>query len=321
MGKFADIETLVAVVEAGTFNAAGQRLGVAKSVVSRRVSQLERRLGSRLLHRTTRRLTLTDAGRNFYQRAVQILAELDEAEQSVATETTELRGAIKLAAPLTFGLRHLSGAITGFLETHPAIELKLDLNDRNINLVEEGFDLAVRIGELQDSTLVARRLGISRAVTCASRVYLERYGEPAHPGDLRRHIGLQYSNISYRQQWRFETPEGGTVFAQPQIRIRANNGEALACAAVAGLGITTGPTFILGDYIRESSLVGILKDYRRPTVGIYALYPPGRMLPRRIQVLADFLAERFGEQPYWDDNLMNSGHDPRNWQALRRNPP
>ncbi len=303
MGKFADIETLVAVVESGTFNAAGERLGVAKSVVSRRISQLESRLGSRLLHRTTRRLTLTDAGRNFYHRALQILAELDEAEQSVAAETTELRGAIKLAAPLTFGLRHLSGAITDFLDSHPAIELVLDLNDRIINLVEEGFDLAVRIGELQDSTLVARRLGIARAVTCASRVYLDRHGEPAHPDDLRRHIGLQYSNIGYRQQWRFETPEGGTVFAQPQIRIRANNGEALACAAVAGLGITTGPTFILGSYLREGSLVGILNDYRRPAVGIYALYPPGRMLPRRIQVFSDFLAGRFGDHPYWDEGL------------------
>jgi DNA-binding transcriptional LysR family regulator len=306
MDKLANIEALVAVVEAGSFNAAGERLGVAKSMVSRRISQLENRLGSRLLHRTTRSLTLTEAGRNFYQRAVQILAELDEAEQSVAAENTELRGAIKLAAPLTFGLRHLSDAITDFLDSHPAIELNLDLNDRNINLIEEGFDLAVRIGELQDSTLVARRIGTSRAVTCASRAYLERYGEPAHPDELHRHIGLQYSNLGYRQHWQYETPQGATVFAQPQIRIRANNGEALACAAVAGLGITTGPTFILGSYLREGSLTGILRNYRRPAVGIFALYPPGRMLPRRIRVFSDFLAERFGEQPYWDDGLADS---------------
>jgi DNA-binding transcriptional LysR family regulator len=306
MDRFAEIEALVAVVEAGSFHAAGERLDVAKSMVSRRLSQLERRLGSRLLHRTTRRLTLTDAGRNFYQRAVQILAELDEAEQSVAAGHRELRGAIKLAAPLTFGLRHLSGAITEFLDAHPAIELNLDLNDRNINLIEEGFDLAVRIGELPDSTLIARRLGTSRAVTCASRAYLDRHGEPLHPEDLRKHIGLQYSNIGYRQHWRFETPQGETVFAQPQIRIRANNGEALACAAVAGLGITTGPTFILSSYLRGGSLIRILKDYRLPVVGIYALYPPGRLLPRRIQVFADFLAERFGEQPYWDEGLRDT---------------
>ena len=304
MDRFADIEALVAVVEAGSFSAAAERLGVAKSVVSRRISQLETRLGSRLLHRTTRRLTLTDAGRNFYPRAVQILADLDDAEQGVADETTELRGALKLAAPLSFGLMHLSDAIAVFLKEHPAIELNLDLNDRHINLVEEGFDMAVRIGELPDSTLVARRLGNVRTVTCASRAYLERHGEPAHPDDLRHHIGLQYSNISYRQQWRYEIPGSKTVFAQPQIRIRANNGEALAAAAVAGLGITTGPTFILGRYLKEGRLVAILDEFRRPVTGIHAVYPPGRLIPGRVQAFSDFLAGRFGDRPYWDTDLQ-----------------
>jgi len=187
MGKFTDIEALTAGVEAGSFSAAGDRLGIAKSVVSRRISQLERRLGCRLLHRTTRRLALTDTGKNFYQRAVQILADLDDAEQSVTEETTELRGSLKLAAPLSFGLMHLSDSITEFLGEHPAIELNLDLNDRNINLVEEGYDMAVRIGELQDSTLVARRIGTARNMTCASHAYLDRHGEPAHPDELHQH--------------------------------------------------------------------------------------------------------------------------------------
>jgi DNA-binding transcriptional LysR family regulator len=169
MDRLAEIEALVAVVESGTFSAAGERMGLAKSVISRRVSQLEQRLGSRLVHRTTRRLSLTDAGRHFYQRAVQILADLDDAEQGVSSASTELRGTVKVAAPLSFGLAQLASALTDFLERHPAIEVNLDLNDRNINLVEEGFDVAVRIGELQDSTLVARRLGTSRMVTCASR--------------------------------------------------------------------------------------------------------------------------------------------------------
>jgi len=306
MGKFADIEAFTAVVEAGTFSAAGERLGIAKSVVSRRISQLERRLGSRLLHRTTRRLALTDTGKNFYQRTVQILSDLDDAEQSVTDETTELRGLIKLAAPLTFGLMHLSDAITDFLNEHPAIELNLDLNDRNINLVEEGFDMAVRIGDLQDSTLVARRLGTVRVVTCASRAYLEKHGEPDTPAELHQHIGLQYSNINYKQQWCYETPEGKMIYAQPQIRIRANNGEALAAAASAGLGITTGPTFILSRHIREGSLVTILNQYQRPSVGIYAVYPPGRLTPRRIQAFSDFLAGRYGERPYWDDGFKVS---------------
>jgi DNA-binding transcriptional LysR family regulator len=306
MDRFADIEAFTSVVEAGTFSAAGERLGVAKSVISRRISQLEKRLGSRLLHRTTRRLALTDAGKNFYQRAVQVLADLDDAEQCVTEETIELRGSLKLAAPLSFGLGHLSDAITDFLNEHPAIELNLDLNDRNINLVEEGFDLAVRIGELQDSTLVARRLGTVRNITCASRDYLERYGEPASPDELHQHIGLQYSNINYKQQWCYETPEGKTIYAQPQIRIRANNGEALAAAASAGLGITTGPTFILGRHIKEGSLIRILNEYQRPSVGIYAVYPPGRLTPRRIQVFSEFLAGRFGDNPYWDNGLSTS---------------
>jgi len=306
MDKFADIEAFTAVVEAGTFSAASERLGVAKSVVSRRISQLERRLGSRLLHRTTRRLALTDTGKNFYQRAVQILADLDDAEQSVTEETAELRGSLKLAAPLSFGLKHLSDAITDFLNVHPAIELNLDLNDRNINLVEEGFDMAVRIGEQKDSTLVAKRLGTAHIVTCASRTYLERHGEPTHPDELHTHIGLQYSNINYKQQWRYVTPEGKTIYAQPQIRIRANNGEALAAAASAGLGITTGPTFILSRHIREGSLVSILNEYQRPSMGIYAIYPPGRLIPRRIQVFSDFLAGRYGDHPYWDDGLRAS---------------
>jgi len=306
MGRFADIEALTAVVEAGSFSAAGERLGIAKSVVSRRISQLERRLGCRLLHRTTRRLSLTDTGKNYYQRAVQILADLDDAELSVTEETTELRGSIKLAAPQSFGLMHLSDAITGFLREHPAIELNLDLNDRRINLVEEGFDMAVRIGELQDSTLVARRLGTVRDITCASRAYLERYGEPLNPDELHQHTGLQYSNISYRQQWHYQAPEGKTIHAQPQIRIRANNGEALAAAASAGLGITRGPTFILGRYLKEGSLVAILNEYQRAAVGIYAVYPPGRFIPRRIQVFSDFLAARYGDHPYWDDGLRTS---------------
>jgi len=264
MDRFADLEAFTAVVESGTFSAAGERLGIAKSVVSRRISQLESRLGGRLMNRTTRRLALTDAGKNFYPRATQILADLDDAEQSVMQETAELRGSLKLAAPLSFGLLHLSSAINDFLNEHPSIELNLDLNDRNINLVEDGFDMAVRIGELKDSTLVARRLGTAQYVTCASPAYLQQFGEPVQPDDLRQHVGLQYSNVTYKQQWCYVTPEGKTIFGQPQIRIRSNNGDALAAAAMAGLGITAGPTFILGSHIKEKKLVALLKEYQRP---------------------------------------------------------
>ena len=151
--------------------------------------------------------------------------------------------------------------------------------------------------------LVAYLLERDHAVTCASRTYLERFGEPQHPDDLQRHVGLQYSNISYRQQWRYTTHDGKPLHAQPQIRMRANNGEALACAAVAGIGITTGPTFILGRYLKDGRLERVLPQFEQPATGIHAVTPPGRLLPRRVQVFIDFLATRFGDEPYWDTGL------------------
>ncbi len=300
MNKFSDLQAFTAVVEAGTFSAAGERLGIAKSVVSRRISQLENRLGSRLLHRTTRRLSLTDAGRNFYQRSVMILNDLDDAEQAVTQETTELRGSIKLAAPLSFGLLHLSTAIADFLTEHPAIELNLDLNDRNVNLVEDGFDLAIRIGHLTDSTLIARSIGIVNNVTCASHEYIEKHGKPTHPDDLSQHFGLQYSNITYKQQWRYQSTDAKPLTGTPQIRMRSNNGDSLAAAALAGLGITAGPTFILGEYIKTKRLVALLEKYRPPAIDISAVYPPGRLVPTRVRVLTEFLGHRFGDRPYWE---------------------
>lgn len=303
MDRFADLEAFIAVVDAGSFSAAGERLGVAKSMVSRRVSQLEQRLGSRLMHRTTRHLAITDAGRYFYERGAQVLADLADAEQGVAAQTSALQGTLKLAAPLSFGLNHLSDALAEFMAAHPDVRLNLDLNDRHVNLVEEGFDMAVRIGELSDSNLIARRVGTMRTLTCASPGYIERYGEPGSPEELNSHFGLQYSNISYRQQWRFELANGRKYSAQPEIRLKANNGEVLAAAAVAGLGIVSGPSFILGNYLKSGRLVSVLVNFRRPETGIHLLYPPGRLVPRRVQVLSDFLAQRFGDRPYWDEGL------------------
>jgi DNA-binding transcriptional LysR family regulator len=309
MDKFSDIEAFTAVVETGSFSAASDRLNTAKSVISRRVSQLEQYLGTRLLNRTTRRLSMTDAGRSFYQRAVQILSDLEEAEQSLADQATDISGRIKVAAPLSFGLTHLSDAITEFMHRHPGIELDLDLNDRQVNLVEEGFDIAVRIGNLQDSTLVARRLGKIRSVTCASAAYLAEHGTPDNPADLNQHSALQYSNISYFKQWQYQDAQGRHIDAQPVIRMRSNNGEALAAAAIAGLGITRGPTFILGRHIRSGDLQVILQDYQHEDLGMYAVYPPGRLLPRRVQALSDHLASCYGESPYWDSDLVLA--DPR----------
>jgi DNA-binding transcriptional LysR family regulator len=307
MDRFADLQALVTVVDAGSFSKAGEYLGVAKSMVSRRVSQLERRLGVQLLQRTTRSLSLTGAGRQFYERAIRILADLDEAEQSLADDAGAIRGRIKLAAPLSFGLHHLGDALTEFMAAHPAIEIDLDLNDREVNLVEEGFDLAIRIGVLSDSTLIARRLGTARFVASASPDYLATHGTPMEPREMSKHVGLHYANIPLSQAWQFETGGGKPLVVIPGIRLRANNGDLLADAAVAGLGIVYGPTFIAGRHIVDGRLLPILTDYRRSAVGIYAVFPPGRLMPRRIGVFTDFLRERFGDDPAWDRKLGLDG--------------
>ena len=255
------------------------------------------------MQRTTRRLSLTDAGSQFYSRAVRILADLEDAEQTIADESAELRGKLKLAAPVTFGNRHISPELSHFLAQHPGIELDLDLNDRQINLVEEGFDMAVRIGSLEDSSLLARRLGTVRFVTCASPEYLQRHGTPAHPDELGRHVALHYSNVSVAQHWLFHAPDGETYAVKPAIRMRSNNGDALVLAAAAGLGIVNSPVFIVADLLRQGRLVPILKAYRRAEEGIYAVYPPGRLISRRLRVFSDFLAEQYGGKPKWEEGL------------------
>lgn len=304
MDRFSQLKAFVDVVEAGSFSRAADRLGIGKSLVSRRVSELEKHLGTQLLQRTTRSLSLTSHGKAFFEQAIRILGDLDEAEQAVMDDAGALRGRLRVAAPLSFGLHHLGSAINAFLSDHPGIELDLDLNDRQVDLVEEGFDMAIRIGELPDSTLIARRLGAAHFATCASPSYLEKHGRPDHPDELAGHVGLHYTNTTTAEAWRFDGLDRDPPTAIPGIRLRVNNGDALAAAAVAGLGIVNLPTFIVADALRRGELVAILRDYRRPPIGIHALYPPGRLTPRRLRVFSDYLQGRFGETPYWDDDLF-----------------
>ena len=303
MDKFASLSAFVAVVETGSFSKAAGRLEIGKSIVSRRVSALETSLGVQLLQRTTRSISLTAPGRQFHEHAVRILGELDEAERAVSDSSAALRGRLRLAGPLSFGLHHLNAALADFLEHHPGIEVDLDLNDREVNLVEEGLDMTVRIGDLRDSTLLARRLGTIRFVTCASPAYLQQHGTPLQPDALHGHIGLLYSNIPPAQAWQFHVDGRDTAVALPGIRLRANNGDALAAMAVAGLGIVNLPSFIVSDRIAGGELTPILTEYRRTSVGMHAVFPPGRLLTRRVRVLADFLAERFGDLPAWDQAI------------------
>ncbi len=297
MDRFADLSMFVAVVDSGGISAAAERLGVAKSAVSRRLADLEGRLGAQLLRRTTRRLTLTDSGRAFHERAKNILADLEEAEQSVSQAHGALQGRLKVALPLAYGIRHVGPLITEFMALHPAVELDLDFNDRQIDLMQEGFDLAIRVARLPDSSLIARRLAPVPSALCASPDYLARCGIPAQAADLAGHEALVYSNLANPDTWNFIGPEGQPGSVKVPVRLRANNGEFLTRAAIAGQGIILHPTFYLDEAIRTGQLVPLLTDHAWPQVNAYAVYPPTRHLSRRVRALVDFLAGRLAGQP------------------------
>ncbi|MET0028540.1 MAG: LysR family transcriptional regulator [Candidatus Thiodiazotropha sp.] len=304
MNRLESLESFVAVVESGRFSTAAERLGIGKSVISRRVSELEDHLGALLLHRTTRQLSLTEAGRAFYPRAVQVLEDLSDAEQSVSQAQQELSGRIRLAAPLTFGQLHLAPALTAFMEQHPKVILDADFNDSEVNLIQEGIDLALRIGELADSSMVARPLAPIRLLACASPGYLAKHGIPQTPQDLEQHQGLCYSNMPEPQKWRFIDSTGRGLNIRIPLRMQANNGQILLEAAAAGHGICLTPTFIAYQAILEGRLVRILEDYQSPAATAYAIYPNRRFIPQRVRAFADYLRDLYGDQPYWDEGIF-----------------
>ena len=300
MDRFDDLLAFVTVVETGSFTAAADRLGVAKSAVSRRVSDLEDRLGVQLLRRTTRRLNLTDTGRAFHEHASRILADLDEAESAVLQQHGELRGTLKVALPLSFGIRHMCAPIAEFSRRHPRVEFDLDLNDRRIDLLEEGVDVAVRIGRLRDSSLIARRLFDARTVVCASQSYLDRYGVPQTPEDLGRHRCLLYSNIPDPTRWVCSDRSGTRHEVRVTGALTASSGDFLLAAAIQGLGIAVEPTFNAGEAISRGELVPLLTDYEWPVSPAWAVYPPTRHLSYRVRAFIDYLADCFSGTPAWD---------------------
>ena len=305
MDRLETLQAFVAVVETGSFTAAADRLGVAKSAVSRRVSALEERLGAQLLQRSTRQLSQTDAGRAFYDRGVRILADLDEAESAVQAVQGELRGRLRVALPLSFGVRHMCAPIADFMREHPRVNFELDLNDRRVDLIQEGADLAIRIGHLGDSSLIARRLFDSRLVACASQDYLERHGVPDSPEALSGHDCLVYSNIAEPARWSYRDAAGQPQAIDVKVTLTASSGEFIGESAARGLGVCLQPAFIAGDAIRRGDLVPILTDVAWPTTPGWALYPPSRHLSRRVRAFIDFIADRFAGVPYWDEDCDN----------------
>ena len=302
MDKLDAMNAFVKVVTSGSYAEAARRLGVTRSAVSKAVMELEQLLGARLLDRTTRRLSPTEAGRAYFERSAEILASIEETELQVSRLHEEPRGVLKINAPMSFGTLYLGGAIAELMTRYAELRVELTLNDRFVDPIEEGVDVTVRIGELTDSSLVARKLAPARRVLVASPDYLQRHGMPQAPEDLAHHRGLNYGHTTTLQRWQL-TRDGAEIVVPIASCLCSNNGEVLRAAALAGNGIALLPTFIVGPDVKAGRLRVVLAEFAPAPHGIYALYAPNRYLAAKTRLLIDFLVARFGTSPAWDDGL------------------
>ena len=272
----------------------------AKVAVSKQVSRLEDRLGARLLNRTTRRSSLTEVGQAFYERCQRIVAEAEEAELAVTRLHAEPRGTLRVNMSMSFGLLHVAGLLPAFMTAYPEIRLDVSLDDRVVDVVEEGFDVVLRITDMPDSSLIARRLAPFRTVTCASPAYWSIHGRPRRPDELARHNCLRYAYLSTGSEWRYRQLDGSMMGVRVSGTMQCNNGDVLRQAALAGLGIIRSPSFIVGCDLQAGTLEAVLTEYEETHRGIYAVYPHNRHLSAKVRAFVDFLAERLGEDPEWD---------------------
>ena len=287
------------VVAAGSLSAAARDLGVSTAVVSRRLAALEARLGVRLVNRTTRRLALTDEGASYHEACIRILGEIEDADAAAAARRVEPQGVLKAALPASFGHLHVAPLVPQFAARYPKIQLVLSLSDRTVNLIEEGYDLAIRIGELEDSSLAARKLAPNRRVVCASPDYLKRHTAPRTPDDLQRHNCLTSTEL--HMNWEYKGPEGKRGAVRVSGHYACDNWEVLRDWALAGMGVALKSTWDVRRQLEDGSLVRLLPGYDfGPDVAIYAVYPHRRYLPAKTRVFIDYLAESFGPEPYWD---------------------
>jgi DNA-binding transcriptional LysR family regulator len=293
MDKFHTIEAFARVVEAGSFAGAAKRLGVSVSSVSRLVADLEAHLAVRLLNRTTRRISLTEAGRAFHERSVQLLADLEEAEASASAGAVVPRGTLRLSCAVTVGTEHVAPAIAGFMRKYPTVKVEIELSDRIVDLVDEGFDAAVRIGAVRGQNLVARRVGSTRLVCCASPAYLREHGEPRTPEDLAKHACLLYQYAPQRDTWPFTDKDGGERRVRVSGPAYANNGAFLTALACDGIGIAYEPDVIVGADLRAGRLQPILRAYTGAVGAISVVYASRRHLSAKVRAFSDFLAQHF----------------------------
>lgn len=299
MDRLQSMEAFVKVVERGSFAGAADALGLSRAMVSKHVAALEDRLGVRLLHRTTRRLNLTEVGRAYFDRSREIIHQLAEAEEAASALQSTPRGTLRLNCSTGFGVRHLAPALAAFQAQYPDLHVDLTLSDRLVDLVEDGFDLVIRIGRLQDSSLIARRLAPSRMLLCAAPAYLAARGEPEHPDDLASHNFLRYAYMSV-PEIPMTGPNGESASLGFAGNLVCNNGDALLAAALTGQGIVVLPTFYVGQHLAEGALRVVLPHWALPELTIYAVYPVNRHLAAKVRLFVDFLADRFRGAPPWD---------------------
>jgi len=299
MGQLENMQTFTRIVEAGSITKASEQLNLAKSAVSKRLGDLENKLGSKLINRTTRKSSLTEAGLLYYQRVKLILEDVDELDNQILTKIQTLEGSLKIAVPLSFGLTHLSPAIDAFVKEHSNLKVQVDFSDRRVNIIEEGFDLAFRIGQMEDSTMRAREIAPIKHVLCASPQYLHQHGGPKTPEQLKSHRVLKYgsSPLSGIHLWDKNNKEH-VIHVSPHII--ANNGDFLKSMAISGHGVVLLPTFIVSDALASKALERVLVDYSCTSMRAYAIYPATRHLPLKTRRLIDFFIDRFGDNPYWD---------------------
>jgi DNA-binding transcriptional LysR family regulator len=288
MDLLASMTMYVAVVDGGSFAAAAGKLGVSRAMVSKQMQKLEEHLGTRLMNRTTRRLSLTETGRAFYERSAQIVLDVEEAEQIAGQMTLNPQGVLRVTIPLSYGQHRLAGILGAYTQAYPRVTLDIALSDRKVDLIEEGFDVAVRIGILPESDLIARKLGVERGIACAAPAYLARHGTPHTPADLRKHACLGYSLTGGGADWRFDAPDGPLI-VPIKGPMKADNGDILRLAAVCGAGIAFQPGFIVNDDIAAGRLVRVLPDWHSAEMGVYAVYPSRKHLSAKVRTFVDFL--------------------------------
>ncbi len=295
MDRLANMKAFRWVAQTGSFAESGRQLGIATSVVSKRVKDLEEYLGTRLIHRTTRKLNLTESGYYYLEQCQRILDELEEIEEGIRFQSQKPVGEIKLAAPLSFGVRALGPLISSFLNLYPEVSVKTYLSDRKIDLVDEGYDLAIRIGKLNDSSLISKKIMSCQRLVCASPDYLAQHGLPTHPNQLMNHHCLSYSNVAEGKSWPFVI-DNKTVFQPVQSRFYSDNGDLLCQAALAGCGLTMLPSFIIDKEVEKKNLQIVLQEFVEPNFSVYIIYQSRRHLSNKVRLLIDHLTEGFGKK-------------------------